>query len=70
MTPTPFADALRSAIQASGLTVYAVAKRAGISQQVLSRWLSGERDIRLVTADKLAESLGIQGKPHGKNNPK
>jgi plasmid maintenance system antidote protein VapI len=32
---------------------------AGISPIVVSRFLSGERDIRLATADRLAKALGI-----------
>lgn len=52
-------DALRGAIQASSKSVYQICKEAGISQIVVSRFLSGERDIRLATADRLAKALGI-----------
>ncbi|MCI0357068.1 MAG: helix-turn-helix domain-containing protein [Planctomycetaceae bacterium] len=52
-------DALRAAIQASPKSVYQICKAAGISQIVVSRFLSGERDIRLATADRLAKALGI-----------
>ena len=52
-------DALRSAIQASPKSVYQICKDAGLSQIVVSRFLSGERDIRLATADRLAKALGI-----------
>jgi len=52
-------DALRAAIQASTKSVYQICKEAGISQIVISRFLSGERDIRLATADRLAKALGI-----------
>jgi hypothetical protein len=53
-------DALRRAIQASPKSVYQICKEAGISQIVVSRFLSGERDIRLATADRLAKALGIE----------
>ena len=52
-------DTLRSAIHASSKSVYQICKDAGISQIVVSRFLSGERDIRLATADRLAKALGI-----------
>ena len=42
------------------MTMYEIAKRAGVSQIVISRFLSGERDIRVATADKLAEVLGLK----------
>jgi plasmid maintenance system antidote protein VapI len=34
-------------------------KDTGISRIVISRFLSGQRDIRLATADRLARALGI-----------
>lgn len=52
-------DALRAAIQSSPKSVYQICKEAGISQIVISRFVSGERDIRLATADRLAKALGI-----------
>ena len=53
-------DALRHAIQTSPKSVYQICKEAGISQIVVSRFLSDERDIRLATADRLAKALGIE----------
>jgi len=53
-------DALRRAIQASPKSIYQICKETGISQIVVSRFLSGERDIRLATADRLAKALGIE----------
>lgn len=52
-------DALRAAIEASPKSVYQICKEAGISQIVVSRFLSGQRDIRLATADRLAKALGV-----------
>jgi hypothetical protein len=52
-------DALRKAIRECGKSVYQIAKEADVSPIVISRFLSGERDIRLATADKVAEALGL-----------
>ena len=52
-------DALRSAIRESGKSIADIAKEADVSPIVISRFLSGERDIRMRTADKLAETLGL-----------
>lgn len=59
-----FSEALRSAIQASPKSVYQICKETGISQIVVSRFLAGERDIRLATADRLAKVLGIEVVSH------
>jgi hypothetical protein len=53
-------ETLRSAIEASPKSVYQICKEAGISQIVVSRFLAGDRDIRLATADRLAKTLGIE----------
>ena len=58
--PDSLSDALKRAIQTSGLTIYEIAKRAKVSQIVISRFLSGERDVRMATADKLAQVLGLR----------
>jgi hypothetical protein len=52
--------ALKQAIRDCGQTEYQIAKQAGVSQIVISRFLSGERDIRMATADKLAGVLGLK----------
>jgi DNA-binding phage protein len=53
-------QALRDALRASDKSMYQIAQDAGVSQIVVSRFLSGERDIRMATADKLAEALGLK----------
>ena len=53
-------DALKQAIRSSDQSEYQIAKSAGVSQIVISRFLSGERDIRMATADKLADTLGLK----------
>jgi hypothetical protein len=52
-------QALRDALRASEKSMYQIAQDAGVAQIVVSRFLSGERDIRMATADKLAEALGL-----------
>ncbi len=51
--------ALKDAIRASDLTVYRIAKEAHVSQIVISRFLSGERDICMATGDRIAGVLGL-----------
>lgn len=58
--PDPLSEALKRSIRASEMTVYEIAKRSGVSQIVISRFLSGERDIRMATADRLADVLGLK----------
>lgn len=53
-------ESLRSAIEHNERSVYQIAKDAGVSQIMISRFLSGERDIRLATADKIARVLGLE----------
>lgn len=44
----------------SGVTRYAIAKDSGLNFNTLNRWLEGEGDIRLESADALAEYLGAE----------
>lgn len=50
---------LKEAIQESGMSVYRIAKRAGVKHAVVARFLSGERDLRLGTASKIAAALNL-----------
>jgi ribosome-binding protein aMBF1 (putative translation factor) len=59
-TPGSLSASLREAIRDSGMTAYQIARHARLSQIVVYRFVSGERDIRLSTADKLAEVLGLE----------
>jgi plasmid maintenance system antidote protein VapI len=52
-------DALKAAVVASGQSINAVAVGAGVPQSALARFIAGERDLRLATADKLAAYLGL-----------
>lgn len=67
---------MRDLIDSRGLTAYGAAKRAGVDPAVISRFLTGERDIRMGTADKLAAALGLRlvevgrgAKGRGKTRP-
>lgn len=57
------ADTLRDAVHDSGERVAAVARKAGIAQPVLHRFMSGERDLTLRVADRLAAYFGLSLKP-------
>jgi len=59
-SPDSLSETLKQAIRDSGQSEYQIAKAAGVSQIVISRFLSGERDIRMATADKLAGALGLK----------
>lgn len=52
------ADTVKQLIVDSGLSDYRVGQLAGIHPQIIGRFLKGERDIRLETADKIIEALG------------
>ena len=58
--PGGLSETLKQAIRASDQSVYQIAKEAGISQIVITRFLSGERDIRMATADRLAGVLKLR----------
>jgi len=60
MKREPIPQRLKNAIKQTGKSVYQVAKDSGVAQPVILRFLSGERDIRLETAEKLAQSLGLE----------
>jgi transcriptional regulator with XRE-family HTH domain len=53
-------EQLRAAVERSGMTRYAIAKAAGISQIVLDRFMSRERDIRSETLEKIAEAIDFK----------
>ena len=55
----PIDDQLRFAIATSEVSQYGLAKKSGVDGGVLSRFMNYERDMRLETAAKLAEELGL-----------
>lgn len=56
----PVSESLRKAIQESGLSLYRVAKDAGIGYASLHRFMSGERSVSLDVFDRICESLGLE----------
>jgi len=65
-----FSESLRQAIDRSGLTMYRIAKDAGLDFSTLSRFCHGERDLKLESADKLAEYFNLEVTPAGRNRGK
>jgi plasmid maintenance system antidote protein VapI len=53
-------DQLREAVKNSGLSLYRIAKDSGVAYQVLHRFASGQRDLTLATATKLADYFGMR----------
>lgn len=51
---------LRDVIESRQLTAYALGKQAEVDATIVARFLSGERDLRLATADRIAASLGLR----------
>lgn len=51
--------ALRRAITDSDRTLYELGAAAGVSRQVLTRFVSGERGMTLESAAKVARALGL-----------
>jgi hypothetical protein len=58
--PGALSQALRDAIRASDKSVDQIAQDAGVSQILVSRFVSGDCDIHMATADKLAGVLGLR----------
>jgi hypothetical protein len=59
----PLSEQLRQAIRDCGESRYALSKRTGIDQSTLTRFMSGERGLRLDVVDVLAEELGLELRP-------
>lgn len=53
-------EELKKAILKTKRTRYAIAVGSGVDHAVLRRFMSGERDIKLKTADQLAKFLGLE----------
>ncbi len=58
--PGVLSQALRDAIRASGKSVDQIAQEVRVQPALLTRFLAGERDIRMATADKLVRALGLK----------
>jgi transcriptional regulator with XRE-family HTH domain len=58
--PGSLSETLKKAIRNSGKSEEQIANEAGVAPIVVSQFLAGDRDIRMATADKLAEVLGLK----------
>lgn len=56
----PLTAAVRAAIEQSGLSRYEVAKRSGVNEAALSRFMNGAAGLSLATLDRLAPVLGLR----------
>lgn len=61
--PSILSEQLKAEIRDSGLSHYRIAMDAGIRPEQIDRFMSGERDLRLESASKLAAVLGLELKP-------
>lgn len=57
---TLLSEPLKNAIRRSRKTVRQLAEQAKVSPIVLKQFLAGERDLRLATAEKLVQALGLK----------
>jgi transcriptional regulator with XRE-family HTH domain len=53
-------EQLRGAILDRGLTAYRLGRETGIDPGLIQRFINGERDIRMKTADALADALSLR----------
>jgi hypothetical protein len=60
LNEAPISDALKAEIERRELSAYALGKLASVHLQMITRFISGERDLRLATADKIAAALGMK----------
>jgi hypothetical protein len=59
-SPPVLSEPLRKAIKRSRKSVRRLAEEANVSAVVLNQFLAGQRDLRLSTAEKLVELLGLR----------
>ena len=52
-------DQVRTAVANSGLTLYEIAKRTGIAQSSLSRFMRAERGLSIESLEMLAPVIGL-----------
>lgn len=57
--PREMAEVLRAAIRQSGISALQLGGITGVAQQTISQFLAG-KDIRLKTAQKLADHFGLE----------
>lgn len=60
-----WAELMRERIKLDARSVYRLAKDAGIEQAALQRFATGDRSLRIDSAEKLARVLGLELRPIG-----
>lgn len=55
----PITEALKHAIEASGMSIKALQRETGVSRQSMMHFMRGSRTLRLDIADKLANYFGL-----------
>ena len=60
MPAKTLSEQLRAAILSAPVSRYRIAKDAGVSEAVLSRFVNGETGLRMVIADRLAVYLKLE----------
>lgn len=57
---TKLSEQVRRAIERSGMSRYAICKRLGFSESVMSKFMSGKCGLSMETLDRLAELLDLR----------
>jgi transcriptional regulator with XRE-family HTH domain len=60
MDSVRFSDQIREAVNASGMSRYAICKAIGLNQGAMSRFMSGKSGMSMAALDRLAELLGLR----------
>jgi transcriptional regulator with XRE-family HTH domain len=55
-----FSEQLRKAIESCGISRYQIGKELGIDEATLSRFMGGERGLRMSVLDRLSVFLGVR----------
>ncbi len=55
-----FPNVIRDRIRKDGRTIYRLALDCEVNQAVLGRFMRGERDMNLRTAEKVCRALGLE----------
>jgi transcriptional regulator with XRE-family HTH domain len=58
--PRRFSDQIRHAVDASGMSRYAICAKIGLNQGAMSRFMSGKGGLSMGVLDRLAEVLGLR----------
>ncbi len=55
-----FAETIRTAIKRDGRTRYKISQDSGVNQAVIGRFVHGERNLNLLTAERLCKVLKLE----------